>query len=225
MIANCNISLSLEISTLIAIGLLILVFGISFIYRKCKKKNSDYCVTSFDVSASPSAVYSLDNSDRQIAYKVWVDINTRTIAVKIDLEKDNIKVINDSYHSCFCSTRELIKEIPVTKLNKSKDLLILLTDFLNNILRPYLTKWGVIYKDWYESAQLENVKASHDDKKKYKTFIKLQKEFPQYDELTKDLLEINNKVVHFSDKLYQIAFKTNDKKNKKAKKEKKSKKQ
>lgn len=201
-----DVSISLEISSLIIFGLILLFLIVFVVARACKKKRNDYSISAVDVGMTPNLTLSLDNSDRQIAYKVWVDITTRTIAVKIDLEKDNIKVINDSYYSCFISTRDLIKDIPVHKLRKNKELVELLTNFLNNLLRPYLTKWGVLYKDWYETAQKENEQNAKKPGGQYRTFIQIQRSFPEYDALTKDLLEINNKVVNFSDQLYRIAF-------------------
>lgn len=206
MIIWCNLSISLELSGLIIFGIILLLLIIFLLIKICKKKRNDYCISAVDVGMSPNLTLSLDNSDRQIAYKVWVDINTRTIAVSIDLDKDNIKTINDSYYSCFLSTRELIKEIPVHKLRKNKELVELLTNFLNNLLRPYLTKWGVLYRDWYESAQKENELSAKNNNKNLKTFIQIQRDFPQYKDLIKDLLDVNSKVVGFSNQLYQIAF-------------------
>ena len=201
-----DFSLSLELSSLIIFGSTLLVVVIFFIVKLCKKKKTNYVVSAVDVGLSPNFTLSLDNSDRQIAYKVLVDIKTRTIAVKIDLDLDNIKVINDSYHSCFLATRELIKEIPVHKLEKEQGLFELLTAFLNNLLRPYLTKWGALYSEWYENAQKENEELTKEDKKNYKSFIEIQRSFPQYEELTKDLLEVNEKVGAFSTELEKIAF-------------------
>ena len=130
-----DVSISLEISSLIIFGLILLILIVFVVVRACKKKRNDYSISAIDVGMAPNLTLSLDNSDRQIAYKVWVDITTRTIAVKIDLEKDNIKAINDSYYSCFISTRDLIKDIPVHRLRKNKELVELLTNFLNNLLR------------------------------------------------------------------------------------------
>lgn len=207
----CDFSISLDISSLIIFGSILLLLIVFVIVRACKKKRNDYSISAVDVGMAPNLTLSLDNSDRQIAYKVWVDITTRTIAVKIDLDKDNIKVVNDSYYSCFVSTRDLIKDIPVHKLKKNKELVELLTNFLNNLLRPYLTKWGVLYRDWYETAQRENELNAKKLGGQYKTFIQIQRSFPEYDALVKDLLEINTKVVGFSNQLYQIAFREKNK--------------
>ena len=195
----CEFTISLEITTLVLLVLVVIVI-VAFLIKTYKKhKISSFTISGIEVGMSPSLTLSLDNSDRQIAYRVWVDINTRTIAVPINLEVDNIKAINDSFYNSFLTTRELIKDIPVHKLSKSKELVELLTNYLNNLLRPYLTKWGTLYKEWYENAQKEQ-------NGKLVSFIELQRSFPQYKELTKDLLEINKKVITFSDQLHKIAF-------------------
>lgn len=195
----CEFTISLEITTLVLLVLVIVVI-IAFLIKTHKKhRTSSFTISAVEVGMSPSLTLALDNSDRQIAYKVWVDINTRIIAVPIDLELDNIKVINDSFYNAFITTRDLIKEIPVHKLSKSKELVELLTNYLNKLLRPYLTKWGIAYKEWYEGAQ-------KDENNKTLSFVQLQRLFPQYEELSKDLLEINKKVIVFSNQLHKIAF-------------------
>ena len=207
----CEISYSLDIGTIVLAGLFFLLIIVFLIVKKCKKTNgekrNDYVLDGIDFSLSPNCHFSLDNSDRQILYKVWVDITTRTLGVKIDFEKDNIKAVNDSYHSCFVSTRELLKEIPIHKLEDNKDIVNLLTYFLNNLLRPYLTKWGIAYAEWYESVKQKSESNNRNSVLKSKSFIELQKSFPSYKELKNDLEELNNKIIDFSNKIYGVVFK------------------
>jgi len=81
--------------------------------------------------------------DMQIAYKLWVELSTRKIGLEIDLENDVIKEIYKSWYEFFKLTRELIKEIPVSKIRKdesTKELVRIAIEVLNEGLRPHLTK-------------------------------------------------------------------------------------
>ena len=55
--------------------------------------------------------------DRQIAYQVWVELSTRKIGLEIDPDHDVISEIYDSWYSFFSVTRELIKDVPATKIS------------------------------------------------------------------------------------------------------------
>lgn len=57
-----------------------------------------------------------NNTDRQIAYSIWVELSTRKIGLPIDVEHDVISEVYDSWYSFFGVTRELIKSIPISKV-------------------------------------------------------------------------------------------------------------
>lgn len=195
----CEFSISLDIGTL-----LIAFFGvvtiIVYFCNKKKLKKLDFDVDGCELGLTGGNIHlSCNNTHKQIAYRIWVDINTRVLAVKVNLDVDNIRVVNDSYHKCFTDTRKLLKEIPVNKLNNESELVNLIIRFLNEVMRPYLTKWGVRYANWFDNE------ISKDECKGLNP-IDIQREYPLYDELTKDLLSINEKVIKYSNKLKEIAF-------------------
>ena len=57
--------------------------------------------------------------DRQVAYKLWVELSTRKIGLPIDFQHDVIFEIYDSWFNFFTVTREMIKDIPVSKLHRA----------------------------------------------------------------------------------------------------------
>ena len=59
-----------------------------------------------------------NDTDRQIAYRIWVELSTRKVGIPIDLDDDVIVEIYDSWYAFFGITRELIKDVPVSKLLK-----------------------------------------------------------------------------------------------------------
>ena len=117
--------------------------------------------------------------------------------MKINYDIDIIRIVHESYHKFFDNTRDLIKEISIDKLESSSELIELLISFLNNVLRPYLTKWGVRFNEWYDKTKEEF---------KNLTPVEIQRKFDKYDELVKDLSLLNKRVISYSDKLKSVAF-------------------
>ena len=195
----CDFSITLDIGTLIiAVPSVIAIIVYFFSKKRLKKLNFD--IDECELGLTGGTIRLRCNKiHQQIAYRIWVDINTRVIATKIDLDVDNIRVVNDSYYKCFTDTCELLKEIPVNKINNDGELVNLIVRFLNEVMRPYLTKWGVTYNNWYDNK----IKT---DEMKGKNPVEIQKSYPYYEELSNDLLSINEKVMKYSDKLHEIAF-------------------
>lgn len=137
--------------------------------------------------------------DKQIAYKIWVELSTRKIGLSINLDDDVISEVYDSWFSFFSVTRELIKDVPVSKFQrKETEMIIRLSiDVLNHGLRPHLTRWQARYRGWYEREL--DASPNHDLEPQ-----ELQKKYPKFDELSTDLLEVNNRLIGYRDKMYRI---------------------
>lgn len=140
-----------------------------------------------------------NDTDRQIAYKIWVELSTRKIGLDIDLNNDVVSEIYDSWYNFFAITRELIKEVPVSKF-KRKDterIIRLSIDVLNLGIRPHLTRWQARFRRWYD-VQLskdENAELHPQD---------IQKTFPDYEELQDDLLSINTRLIGYRQTMYRL---------------------
>jgi hypothetical protein len=138
-----------------------------------------------------------NNVDRQIAYSIWVELSTRKVGLPIDLDDDVISEVYDSWYAFFGVTREMIKDVPVSKINKDSTTKIinLSIDVLNEGLRPHLTKWQARYRHWYEFRMTEKADISPQE---------LQKNFPSYEDLSKDLLEVNTRLIAYRRKMYEL---------------------
>lgn len=137
--------------------------------------------------------------DRQIAYKIWVELSTRKVGIEVDLDNDVIAEIYDSWYSFFSVTRELIKDVPVSKFRRkdTERIIALSIDVLNSGIRPHLTKWQARFRRWYEFQlrQDENSALHPQD---------IQKKFPDYEELKKDILTVNKNLIGYRKKMYQL---------------------
>lgn len=140
--------------------------------------------------------------DIQIAYKLWVELGTRKIGLEIDLDNDVISEIYDSWYEFFRLTRELIKDIPVSKIRKdesTKELVRIAIEVLNEGIRPHLTRWQARFRKWYKAAieADENKGLSPQD---------IQKNYPDYAKLTKEMLEVNKRIMEYRKILKQLAM-------------------
>ena len=139
--------------------------------------------------------------DMQIAYKLWVELSTRKIGLPIDFSNDVIIEVYASWYEFFKLTRELIKDVPISKIRKqksTKDFIDIAVAVLNEELRPHLTKWQAKFKKWYQVESENNTNISPQD---------LQKKFPDYKMLTKEMGDTNQKLINYREILNKIALK------------------
>lgn len=140
--------------------------------------------------------------DMQIAYKLWVELGTRKIGLKIDVDNDVIGETYDSWYEFFKLTRELIKDIPVSKIRKdesTKELVRIAMEVLNEGIRPHLTRWQARFRKWYQ-AEVEA-----DDNKELSP-QDIQKKYPEYEKLIKEMLEVNKRIMEYRKILKQLAM-------------------
>ena len=137
-----------------------------------------------------------------IAYKIWVELNTRKIGIPIDFDNDVIVEVYKSWYQFFGITRELIKGLPATKIRGDKDSIKLIkisTKILNEGLRPHLTVWQAKFHKWYKLALVAEAN-------KHKSPQQLQKEFSEYQSLISDMTKINNNLITYKNNVYALAF-------------------
>ena len=143
--------------------------------------------------------------DRQIAYAIWIEISTRKIGLPINFEDDVISEVYDSWYSFFGVTRELIKQIPVQKLNRksTRKILQISVDVLNHGLRPHLTKWQARFRFCYErELQKYNINENED----LPDPQAIQARFPHYSELKEDLQRVNASLIAYREKLSELVL-------------------
>ena len=138
-----------------------------------------------------------NNTDQQIAYSIQTKLSTRKISLPIDTRNDVIIEIYDSWYEFFKVTRELIKDIPISKVHRSstREIIKLSVDILNEGLRPHLTKWQARFRYWYKN-QINSKKDVEPQE--------LQKQFPAYEELMKDMLAVNKRLISYKQKMDEL---------------------
>lgn len=192
--------MSVELGAWVAPALLVLAAGVLiWLWLRGRIGLGSFELDSAGIGIGDTNVsFKPNRTDRQIAYAIWVELSTRKVGLAIDPEHDVISEVYDSWYSFFGVTRDLIKEVPAHKL-KSKGTRAIVrasVQVLNEGLRPHLTQWQARYRRWYEATLKD------DDIRDPQS---VQQEFPKYDDLVKDLLEINTKLIEYRRAMYQLA--------------------
>jgi len=186
-------------------GLLLLVIGASVaILVLCKlvfsRRFKEFEIDEAEIGLGNQKIKVRPNlEDKQIAYKIWIELSTRKIGLEIDLEHDVISDVYNSWYSFFGIARELVKDIPVSKYRSSdtEKIVDMLIEVLNEGVRPHLTSWHARFRRWYEKACEfeENNDLSPQE---------IQKKYPNYKDLASDLIIVNQNLMRYSYKLRQM---------------------
>lgn len=186
---------------LIAIAVTAIVF---LIIKYCRKQSiSELEIDSAEFGTKLGKIKLKPNyDDKQVAYKLWVELSTRKIGIPIDFQNDVISEVYDSWYSFFLITRETIKEIPIAKLQNNKDtekIVNLSIEVLNETIRPHLTLWQARFRRWYTAEIEKNDESTQSPQS-------IQKHFPKYTDLCEDLKKVNTKLISYRKAMRKIAL-------------------
>jgi len=196
---DCNIQWVLN--TWLIILALIGILTYIIIHRRILNKN--YEIDEAELGIGSAKVKIKPNyEDLQIAYKLLVELSTRKIGLPIDIEHDVIVEVYDSWYEFFKVTRELIKDIPASKIRRSestRNLINIAIEVLNIGIRPHLTKWQARFRRWYENES--NVEGSSELSPQ-----QIQKKFPDYKSLVEDMQSVNRNLIKYKGALNNIVM-------------------
>ena len=151
--------------------------------------------------AGTEVEYSINRNFQniEIAHRMYVELITRKAAIPID-ENDIIVEVYNSWYTLFQTTREELKKLSGEMLldnQVSKDLIKLLSDILNNGLRPHLTEHQAKFRKWYNNAiTLEENKT--------KTPQEIQSQYDNYQNLFTSMKAVNDLLIEYSKRLDEI---------------------
>lgn len=184
----------------IPLVIVILLLGIIFLVFKFRY-NKAFIVTGIELELSkdPNVKFKFERNAENlfIANRIYIELKTRKAALEIEDDKDVIDEIYNSWYQLFLNIRTEIKNVPgeVLRTHKSTEELIGLTiEILNLGLRPHLTTYQAKFKRWYkiEIEETDNNKKSPQE---------IQKEFVDYDNLIKDMKQVNRTLIKYAEKL------------------------
>lgn len=199
LLHDYNFSFSLTFNIFI-ITILVVLVSLVFFLKWCFQRGwSNFEINTAEIGIGSQKISLKPNvKDKEIAYKIWVELSTRKIGLPIDLEHDVVSEVYDSWHSFFSITRELIKDIPVSKLksNSTRKIVNLSVDVLNKGLRPHLTKWQARFRHWYDT-EIDKANGDFDPQS-------IQEKYPRFDELKEDLIKVNSHLIKYREKMEEL---------------------
>lgn len=136
--------------------------------------------------------FKLKAQDRQCAWELYTEIATRSSVSgkRGDRECRNfdgellVESLNSLY-SFFTECRQIMRKFPVGRIadNNQQHLGCVIHDLLAHVLRPFLEKWQVDFREWWAS----------DDQKDLTPFER-QKKYPKYDDMMTEWSQIRKVV-------------------------------
>ncbi len=181
----------------IAVAVALIIVLIRVFKQYINKKS--IVVDEINLGIGDSSVkLTYNQKDQEIAYKLWVELSTRKIGIMFDKDHDVITEVYNSWYEFFKIARELLKDVPVSRLPYSNDLIELTEKVLNKGLRPHLTTWQAKYRRWYERESSANTEDTPQE---------MQSKYPEYDKLVEDLIDTNKRMIAYKEVMRNIAFK------------------
>lgn len=171
--------------------LLLAIFGF-IIYKviTSNRRNKEYyCVEGIELIGIK---VNLTKENLDVAYKIFMQLNTRKIAIPFDKRNDVIVEVYNSWYAAFTEIRSLLLDIhPCKKNNK---IIKLGSEILNSEMRSHLTIWQAKFRKWYEN-ELKN--SDNDDLSPQE----IQRKYPLYDELVDNLISCQSRIIKLNDEL------------------------
>jgi len=134
----------------------------------------------------------LSEEDRQCAWELYTEIATRSSVTgkRGDDECRNfegellIESLNSLY-SFFTECRQIMRKFPVGRIkdDNQKHLGCVIHDLLAHVLRPFLEKWQIDFREWW----------SGDEERELGPFDR-QRKYPKYDDMMEDWSEVRKTV-------------------------------
>lgn len=189
--------LIIDINIFLLILIFVLVFVICCFLRNFKYfnyQNADFAGVDIDSKGCICTHFKINNEDKKIARKMYIELSYRKAGQEIDLNNDVISEIYDSWYSLFKKMRELLSELNSNK-HLSQELYAIGDSVLEDTLRPHLTKWQARFRKWLKDNEDKYIGVEPQD---------IQKKYPKYRDLISDLLRTNKSLIAFTDSLGKL---------------------
>lgn len=144
----------------------------------------------------------LTDDDRQCAWELYTELSTRVAVIGKPDDPDCVDFAGelyieslDSLYAFFQEARGIMRRFPVGRLqaNQQNHLGVMISRVMADVLRPFLEKWQVEYRHWWE-YQSNPRKAPLDR----------QSEFPRKDEFLDDWTAVRWLMRELQEKLVKV---------------------
>lgn len=135
-----------------------------------------------------------------VAHRIYIELVTRKAAIPIDVDKDVLVEVYNSWYSMFKTIREEIKNLPGDYLvdnESTKKLIDLTIEILNDGLRAHLTTYQAEFRKWYEKELKKEIDSDISPQE-------IQKRYSKFKELTDSMIEVNKTLEAYCDQLKKL---------------------
>ncbi|OIP01157.1 MAG: hypothetical protein AUJ98_05410 [Bacteroidetes bacterium CG2_30_33_31] len=135
-----------------------------------------------------------------VAHRIYIELVTRKAAIPIDVDKDVLVEVYNSWYSMFKTIREEIKNLPGDYLvdnESTKKLVDLTIEILNDGLRAHLTTYQAEFRKWYDKELKKEIDSDISPQE-------IQKRYSKFKELTASMIEVNKTLEAYCDQLKKL---------------------
>jgi len=198
-------ALIIETDWYFVIGIVCLIVLYIIYQKKIKSKLQNIFVqeTSFEINTGLFKYNQKIKRSYQnlyVAHRIYIELITRKAAIPIDVDKDVLVEVYNSWYSMFKTIREEIKNLPGDYLvdnESTKKLVDLTIEILNDGLRAHLTTYQAEFRKWYDKELKKEIDSDVSPQE-------IQKRYSKFKELTDSMIEVNKTLEAYCDQLKKL---------------------
>lgn len=135
---------------------------------------SDLTLDTAEVNVAGQKISFKINVERQAAWKLYVELNTRITTQPLDEQEGFLREALTSLYQVFGITRTILKEAGPGVAQGDKSLGFYAMEILNQVLRPVLAKWHPVLSHWEAQRDANVTPVEHE--RRWKEASKLRSE-------------------------------------------------
>ena len=186
-------------------GIVCLIVLYIIYQKKIKAKHQNIFVqeTSFEINTGLFKYNQKIKRSYQnlyVAHRIYIELVTRKAAIPIDVDKDVLVEVYNSWYSMFKTIREEIKNLPGDYLvdnESTKKLVDLTIEILNDGLRAHLTTYQAEFRKWYDKELKKEIDSDVSPQE-------IQKRYSKFKVLTESMIEVNKTLEAYCDQLKKL---------------------
>lgn len=198
-------ALIIETDWYFVIGIVCLILLYVIYQKKIKSKLQNIFVqeTSFEINTGLFKYNQKIKRSYQnlyVAHRIYIELVTRKAAIPIDVEKDVLVEVYNSWYAMFKTIREEIKNLPGDYLvdnESTKKLIDLTIEILNDGLRAHLTTYQAEFRKWYDKELKKEIDSDVSPQE-------IQKRYSKFKELTDSMIEVNKTLEAYCNQLKKL---------------------
>lgn len=150
--------------------------------RELKKlAKTNLSIDSAEVNVAGQKIKLRANVEQRAAWRLYVEINTRVATQPLKANQGLLREALNSLYKLFDVTREILKEAGPEVAQGKESLGFYSMAILNDVLRPFLSKWHPVLLDWENQRENSESMIMHEHKWKHSKTLRKELEILRID--------------------------------------------